>query len=80
MSKNCEPTNGCFVSGVSLMLKPRGSIGRLRGGGFPFVLRGPGAVNGVNGPCDVLRAPSVTGDVKGVEGGTRFGSRFDALP
>ena len=72
--------NGCVLSGVSLMLNPRGSTGRFRGGGLPFVLRLPGGVNGVYGPCDVRRAPSVTGDVNGVEGGTRFGSRRDLLP
>lgn len=52
----------------------------LEGGGLPFVLRFPGGVKGVNGPCVFIRvrdAPSVTGEVNGVEGGTRFGSLVD---
>ena len=63
------------------MLNLRGSIGRFRGGGLLFVLRLPGSVKGVNGPCDdderrlppLLLAPSVTGDVNGVWGGIRWG-------
>ena len=81
------PTNGWVASGVSLMLNFLGSDDVcFRGGGVPFVLRLPGAVKGENGPDDdeddadgppgaapLLLAPSVTGDVNGVCGGTRFG-------
>ena len=63
------------------MLNPRGSpVGRRFwevGGGVPLVLRFPGVVKGVNGPWELRRAAfwPVTGDWKGWEGGTRFGSR-----
>lgn len=47
-----DPTKGWVASGTSLMLNPRGSLGRLRGGGLPLVLRFPGGVKGVNGPWE----------------------------
>lgn len=54
------------------MLNRRGSDGRFLDGGLLFVLRLPGSVKGVNGPCEedvlplLLLAPSVTGEVNGV--------------
>ena len=67
------------VSEVSLMLNPRGSpVGRrfwVAGCRWCFVF--PGVLKGVNGPWDLRRAVfwPVTGDWKGWEGGTRFGSQ-----
>jgi len=85
----CDPTKGWVLSGVSLMLKLRGSDFRLlvRGGGggggaeepLLVALRLPGGVKGVNGPweLDARRCSAeldVTGDWNGVWGGTRLGS------